>query len=181
LAGFTAPTRLALSDSIAAVVNKTVRDVSKVVGIWGGEIGPHNAGSPVCSHASMRWAVFGDSFWYADALAAKARHGYASFCRQDYIGADYGMVDCSTGTPLPDFFTALVWTHVMGPTVLGVTVADDKGETIGTSAVVRAAVRCVAKHACAHHGARTLPHRCARPSTASPSSSPQALPMAASH
>jgi hypothetical protein len=128
----------------------------------------------------MRWAVFGDSFWYADALAAKARHGYASFCRQDYIGADYGMLDCSTGTPLPDFFTALVWTHVMGPTVLGVMLADDKGETIGTSAVVRAAVHCVAEHARAHHGVRALPHRCARPSTASPSTSPQAPPTAAS-
>jgi hypothetical protein len=56
--------------------------------------GPHNGGSPPCDHSSMRWANFGNSLWYADALASKAWNGYAGLCRQDYIGADYGMVDC---------------------------------------------------------------------------------------
>jgi heparanase len=143
-AGFTSPTRLALNAAIAAAVNHTVRSVSRTVGIWGGEIGPHNGGSPPCDHSSMRWAVFGDSFWYADALAAKARHGYAGFCRQDYIGADYGLVDCSTGAPLPDFFTALMWTHVMGPTVLSARLTDESGSVVGDGAVVRAAAHCLA-------------------------------------
>jgi hypothetical protein len=42
-------------------------------------------------------------------------------CRQDYIGGDYGMVDCLTGAPLPDYYTALLWTRLMGPKVLSVT------------------------------------------------------------
>jgi hypothetical protein len=85
LRGFTAPTRLALNSAIAAAINRTVRAVDATVGIFGGEIGPHNGGSPPCDHSSMRWASFGDSLWYADALAAKAKHGYAGFCRQDYV------------------------------------------------------------------------------------------------
>jgi hypothetical protein len=142
--GFTAPTRLALSAAIASMVNATVRKVSASVSVWGGEIGPHNGGSPVCNHSSMRWAVFGDSFWYADALASKARHGYSGFCRQDYIGADYGLVDCLTGTPLPDFYTALLWTHTMGPVALEVQLTDPSGALVGDDAVVRAAAHCVA-------------------------------------
>ena len=81
----------------ADAVVDAVRSVDKSVGVWGGEIGPHNGGSPVCDHSSMRWAVFGDVLWFADALGAKAAAGYAGFCRQDYIGADYGLLDCSTG------------------------------------------------------------------------------------
>jgi hypothetical protein len=38
----------------------------------------------------MRWANFANSFWYMDAMAAKAAHGFSVFCRQDFIGADYG-------------------------------------------------------------------------------------------
>lgn len=41
---------------------------------------------------------------YLDAMGSKARHGYSAFCRQDFIGADYGMLDCATHTPLPDFY-----------------------------------------------------------------------------
>ena len=37
---------------------------------------------------SLRWATFGDSLWYADNLAAMARHGYDGLCREDFIGAD---------------------------------------------------------------------------------------------
>ena len=50
----------------------------------------------------------------------------AGFCRQDYIGADYGLVDCSTGTPLPDFYTALTWTRTMGEKVLDVAATGTK-------------------------------------------------------
>jgi len=143
--GFTAPTRLALNSAVAAAVNTTVRAVDANVQIWGGEIGPHNGGSPPCDHSSMRWAVFGDAFWYADALASKARSGYAGFCRQDYIGADYGLVDCATGTPLPDFYVALLWTHVMGPTVLQVHLTNPTtGKALGDGGVVRAAAHCLA-------------------------------------
>eukprot|EP00937_MAST-01D_sp_MAST-1D-sp2_P002139 g2139.t1 len=88
--------------------------------VWAGEIGPHNGGSPPCDHSSMRWANFANSFWYADALAAKATHGFSVFCRQDYIGADYGLLDCATQTPLPDYWVGRAWTMLMGEGVLGV-------------------------------------------------------------
>ena len=42
----------------------------------------------ICLSSSMRWATFGDAFWYADNLAAMAKNGYSGLCRQDYIGAD---------------------------------------------------------------------------------------------
>ena len=58
----------------------------------------------------MRWANWGDSFWYADALGAKAAHGYSGFARQDFIGIDYGLLDCPTVgllvCPVP--FTVLI-------------------------------------------------------------------------
>ena len=65
--------------------------------LWSsGEIGPHNGGSPPCDHSSMRWANFGDSFWYLDAMGVKAAGGYSVFCRQDFIGADYVRTPCHT-------------------------------------------------------------------------------------
>lgn len=115
---FTSSDHLDVNAQIAKAVNKSIRSRSSSVKVVGGEIGPHNGGSPPCDHTSMRWANFGDSLWYVDALASKARYGYETFCRQDYIGADYGLVDCSTGTPLPDYYTALVWTQTMGAVVL---------------------------------------------------------------
>jgi len=57
-AGFVDPSRLDLSGGVADAVYDAVRAVDKTVGVWGGEVGPHNGGSPVCSHASMRWAVY---------------------------------------------------------------------------------------------------------------------------
>jgi hypothetical protein len=87
---------------------------------WGGEVGPHNGGAPPCNHSSMRWATFADSLWYADALASSARLSFEALCRQDYIGADYGLLDCATGTPLPDYWTLTLWTWLVGPTVLSV-------------------------------------------------------------
>eukprot|EP01052_Picozoa_sp_SAG31_P001767 SAG31_NODE_59_length_29571_cov_20.443506_27_plen_194_part_00 len=71
---------------IAAVVNSTVSPSG--IHIWAGEIGPHNGGSPPCSHSSMRWANFADTFWYLDAMATKAKFGYSAFCRQDFIGIE---------------------------------------------------------------------------------------------
>ena len=98
----------------------------------------------------MRWAVYGDSLWYADALGAKARAGYAGFCRQDYIGADYGLLDCSTGAPLPDFFTALAFAFTMGPIVLNATAAGGPADEHNR---LRVYTHCTAlgEHGSRHH------------------------------
>jgi len=137
---FTSPNKLDVTKVIAVAVNASVASILPGVQAWAGEVGPHNGGSPPCDHTTMRWANFGDSLWYADAMAAKARHGYGAFCRQDYIGADYGLVDCSTGTPLPDFWTALVWGTTMGSTVLDASVQTPH------STAIRAYAHCAAHH-----------------------------------
>ena len=46
-------------------------------------------------------------------MASAAKLGFEAYCRQDYIGADYGLVDCSTGSPLPDYWSLLLWTWLM--------------------------------------------------------------------
>ena len=59
-------------------------------------------------------------------MGAKAARGFSVFCRQDFVGADYGLLDCSTQTPLPDYYTSKMWTRLMGPDVLAATVAGPR-------------------------------------------------------
>ena len=100
------PAALDVTGGIAAAVNATMRALAPGLEVWAGEIGPHNGGSPPCNSSALRWATFADTFWYVDALGSKARHGYQAFCRQDFVGADYGLLDCASHTPLPDFYGA---------------------------------------------------------------------------
>ena len=85
------------------------------------------------SSAQHRWANFADSHWYLDSMAIKAANGYSVFCRQDFVGIDYGMVDCATYAPLPDYYSAILWTELMGTTALAAT---------STSPSVRAYAHC---------------------------------------
>ena len=62
---------------IAAAVNASLAQYG--VGIWAGEIGPHNGGSPPCDSSSERWANWADTFWYLDSMALKAKHGYGMY------------------------------------------------------------------------------------------------------
>ena len=66
----------------------------------------------------MRWATFADSLWYVDSMASAAKLSFEAYCRQDFIGADYGLCDCATGKPLPDFWSAVLWSRLAGATVL---------------------------------------------------------------
>lgn len=86
--------------------------------LWGGEVGPHNGGSPPCDASSERWSVFADGFWYLHNLGSKALNGYSVMCRQDFIGIDYGLLDCASHLPNPDFYTALLWKRLLGNRVL---------------------------------------------------------------
>ena len=91
--------------------------------VWAGEIGPRYGGSYPCNHRSMYWANFANSFWYMDSMATKATHGFHVFCRQAFIGADYGLLDCETQTPLPDYYTSRLWMHLVVMSVLKTTVS----------------------------------------------------------
>jgi len=110
--------RLDFTSRIGTLANETRSKVLKHGALWAGEIGPHNGGSSVCSHTSMRWANFRDVIWYADALASKAKSGYQVFARQDFVGIDYGLLDCVTHDPLPDYFVAVLFHRLMGSGVL---------------------------------------------------------------
>ena len=60
-------------------------------------------------------------------MATKAAHGFHVFCRQAFIGADYGLLDCETQTLMPDYYIDRVenrlWTHLVGVSVLKTTVS----------------------------------------------------------
>jgi hypothetical protein len=66
--------------AIAAVVNRTLAERAPPgAQVWAGEVGPHNGGSPGCREGgSARWANWGNTFWYLDAMASKAANGYRS-------------------------------------------------------------------------------------------------------
>ena len=51
----------------------------------------------------------GESFWYLDSMGSKARNGYSVYCRQNFIGIDYGLLECESGRPVPDYYAALIW------------------------------------------------------------------------
>ena len=110
---------------IGIQVNATVRPaLRQEQGIWVGESGPHNGGSPgVCPASEQRWMGFADSFWYMDAMASKAKAGYAAFCRQNLVGIDYAMLQCDY-TPAPDYYAGLLWGTLMGPGVVQTTVSN---------------------------------------------------------
>jgi hypothetical protein len=82
--------QLEITGQVASAVNETLATVAPAVQIWAGEIGPHNGGTVACDHTEMRWANFADSHWYLDSMGVKAANGYSVFCRQDFVGIDYG-------------------------------------------------------------------------------------------
>jgi len=68
-------------------------------------------------------------------MASKAKHGYAAFCRQDFVGIDYGMVDCLTNDPLPDYWGSVLWSRLMGSGVA-------RAASNSTSSSLRAYAHC---------------------------------------
>jgi hypothetical protein len=70
----------------------------------------------------MRWASFADALWYVDSMASAAKLSFEAYCRQDFIGADYGLCDCATGAPLPDYWAAVLWSRLVGAAVLNASV-----------------------------------------------------------
>lgn len=106
-------------DCVEAVKDGAAQAGKCAPGTWASELGPHNAGHPPCISGG-RWANFGSTLWFLDTLGAKARAGYATVCRQDFIGADYGLLDCKTHDPLPDYWGALLWLRLMGRRALRV-------------------------------------------------------------
>lgn len=57
-------------------------------------------------------------FWYVDALAARAALNHSAFCRQALVGGFYELLGRESFEPNPDFYAALLFKQLMGPTVL---------------------------------------------------------------
>lgn len=72
---------------------------------------PNCANNRICGR-------FASSLWYADSMALKAKLGYAAYCRQDFIGADYGLVNYTSYLPSPDYWLLVLWKRLVGTRVL---------------------------------------------------------------
>lgn len=118
------PATLDLTGQIAAQVVAAIRAVDASVEIWAGEIGPHNGqggpgdGRPANCGDNLICGRWGSTLWYADAMASKAAAGYAAFCRQDLIGADYGLLNVSTLAPATDYWLLVLWQRLVGRGVI---------------------------------------------------------------
>ena len=154
-------TFLDTSAGLAKQVMAAVRAVSSSVEVWAGAIGPHNGGggnnsAPTNCADNRVCGRFGSALWYADSLAAKALAGYALYCRQDLIGADYALLNATASAvmgawsyqPTPDFFVLQLW-HVLvsgavgsSANVLAVVVGDG-----APGASTRAYAYCAARGA----------------------------------
>lgn len=65
------------------------------------------------------WAsTFADSFRYLDQLGRLARRGVQVVAHNTLAASDYGLIDESTMTPRPNYWSALLWRKMMGTTVL---------------------------------------------------------------
>jgi hypothetical protein len=64
------------------------------------------------------WAsTFIDSFRYLDQLGRLARDGVQSVMHNTLAASDYGMIDETTLSPRPNYWSALLWRKLMGMTV----------------------------------------------------------------
>ncbi|CAN4100391.1 unnamed protein product [Withania somnifera] len=82
---------------------------------WVGESGGafNNGGHNVSN-------TFVNSFWYLDQLGMAAKYHTKVYCRQTFVGGNYGLLDTTTFIPNPDFYSALLWHRLMGKGVLAV-------------------------------------------------------------
>lgn len=58
-------------------------------------------------------------------------------------GADYGLLDCQSHTPLPDYYVAMLWANVMGASVLSTKVG---GSATPRGSFLRAYAHCGHNH-----------------------------------
>jgi len=63
-------------------------------------------------------ATFLDSFRYLDQLGRLARLGVSVVMHNTLAASDYGLIDETTFAPRPNYWCALLWRRLMGPTVL---------------------------------------------------------------
>jgi heparanase 1 len=69
---------------------------------WVGEAGgAYNSGHNLVTNA------FVFSFWYLDQLGMAAAYDTKTYCRQSFIGGNYGLLNTTTFQPNPDYYRLL--------------------------------------------------------------------------
>ncbi|KAJ8452292.1 hypothetical protein Cgig2_006097 [Carnegiea gigantea] len=100
-------------DDIFGVLNETVQQYGPWASVWVSEAGgAYSSGDPFVSN------TFLNSFWYLDQLGTAAVYNTKVYCRQTLIGGNYGLLDKITFVPNPDYYSALLWSRLMGKKVL---------------------------------------------------------------
>jgi hypothetical protein len=130
------PEYLDRTEVVAKMVQETVTKYSPNSEIWGGEIGPANGGTGgACGN-------YASTFWYLNTLGTKAKYGYKVFCRQDIIGAAYGLLSDDFASPSsisapdnivihPDYWIGVLWHLLMDTGVINTTSSSASFKAFG--------------------------------------------------
>lgn len=103
-----------VSDTFSRL-KQTIQTNGPWASAWVGESGgAYNSGG---RHVSD---TFVNSFWYLDQLGIAAKYNTKVYCRQTLIGGNYGLLNATTFIPNPDYYSALLWSRLMGKGVLSV-------------------------------------------------------------
>ncbi|GAB5364722.1 hypothetical protein AAMO2058_000994400 [Amorphochlora amoebiformis] len=89
--------------------------------LWCGE-----AGGAFNSGRNLYTNSFISGFWFMDQLGTMAAQRHQSYCRQTLIGGYYGLINITSNHVNPDYYTALLWSRLMGRKVLASKVNDTK-------------------------------------------------------
>ncbi|XP_012570931.1 heparanase-like protein 1 isoform X2 [Cicer arietinum] len=109
------PERLSKVETTFSNLAETIQKHGPWTSAWVGEAGgAYNSGGRFVSN------TFLNSFWYLDQLGMASSYNTKVYCRQTLIGGNYGLLNTSTFTPNPDYYSALLWHRLMGRKVLAV-------------------------------------------------------------
>ncbi|KAJ7978480.1 Heparanase-like protein [Quillaja saponaria] len=96
-------------------LEETIQQNGPWASVWIGESGgAFNSGGHNVSN------TFVNSFWYLDQLGMSSNYSTKVYCRQTLVGGNYGLLDKTTFTPNPDYYSALLWHRLIGKGVLSV-------------------------------------------------------------
>lgn len=110
------PTKLDRSAKTFRDLQVLLKNKGTTTTAWVGESGgAYNSGRNLVTNA------FVFSFWYLDQLGMASKYDTKTYCRQSLIGGNYGLLNTTTFTPNPDYYSALLWHRLMGTNVLSTT------------------------------------------------------------
>lgn len=127
----------ALESAVASISPAAIQAVGAAEGVevWVGEAGGHSGGG-ILGFTN----AYAGGRWYLASLGLHALRGVSVFCRQDLLGGNYGVIADNfpwnvplnasaeamrDATPLPDYWSSLLWKRLMGRKVFKANVANN--------------------------------------------------------